>query len=176
MPFAAMAIGLLIAPCGAVAQIKSVSLKVEGLACPFCVYGVEKKLKQLPAITDVSVDLKSGAVRLAVGRDQSFSVNQIRDAVREAGFTLRDVRMTAVGTVIEEKDRLVFVVNGTKQPILVFEESASTGGQPKMLSEPTETALRQFMREKASIEVSGLVHEHAEGPLGMDIEHYEATK
>ena len=67
-------------------------LRVDGLACPYCAYGVEKKLTQLPGVEGVSFDLEKGEVRVKVAEDVTLSDTELSRLVSDAGFTLRGVR------------------------------------------------------------------------------------
>ncbi|WP_103028574.1 heavy-metal-associated domain-containing protein [Salinibacter altiplanensis] len=67
---------------------------VDGLACPFCAYGLEKKMKKLGGIQKMEVQLEKGRVLLAFKKDQALTKKQIRKAVTDAGFTARKVEFT----------------------------------------------------------------------------------
>ena len=62
---------------------------VDGVACPFCVYGIEKQLSKLEGIQRIDVDIKNGLVLVMMEDDSSLSEVSIRDAVKNAGFSLR---------------------------------------------------------------------------------------
>jgi copper chaperone CopZ len=62
-------------------------VKVKGLACPFCVYGLEKHLKKLPGTTEVKVSLGKGEATVTFSPDSNVTEEQVRKAVRDAGFT-----------------------------------------------------------------------------------------
>jgi len=38
------------------AQIRAVTVSVDGMACPFCAYGVEKKLKRVVGVESITID------------------------------------------------------------------------------------------------------------------------
>lgn len=94
------------------AAVKSLTLQVDGLACPFCAYGVEKKLKKIAEIEKLTIDIDAGqigitvkdGVRLAAsGQDDQAGaglVARIRKAVREGGFTPREIQATVEGEVL----------------------------------------------------------------------------
>ena len=63
-------------------------LGVKGLACPFCAYGIEKRLNKVDGVTAVQVDVGDGLVRVTLEEGKTFTEEQARQAVREAGFTL----------------------------------------------------------------------------------------
>ncbi len=65
------------------------SLKVDGLACPFCAYGIEKKLSAIDGVEKIDVDIKEGQVIVTMADGASLSEERARQAVTEAGFTLR---------------------------------------------------------------------------------------
>jgi mercuric ion binding protein len=64
-------------------------LKVDGLACPFCAYGIEKRLSALEGVERVEVDIKGGRVAVTLREGAQLTEPQARRAVAEAGFTLR---------------------------------------------------------------------------------------
>ncbi|MFQ5756349.1 MAG: heavy-metal-associated domain-containing protein [Acidiferrobacterales bacterium] len=65
------------------------SLQVDGLACPFCAYGIEKKLSAIDGVEKIDVDIKSGQVIVTMANGASLSEDRARQAVKDAGFTLR---------------------------------------------------------------------------------------
>jgi copper chaperone CopZ len=64
-------------------------VRVDGLACPFCAYGIEKQFSQLPGVTATDVDLASGVVVVHVRPGTHFDRAQIGTTVQQAGFTLK---------------------------------------------------------------------------------------
>ncbi len=62
---------------------------VDGLACPFCAYGVEKQLSRVSGVREVETDIAKGVVVLRVEPGASLDEGAVRDAVRKAGFTPR---------------------------------------------------------------------------------------
>lgn len=60
---------------------------VKGLACPFCVYGLEKHLRKLPGATAVQVNLGKGETTIELAADSKVTEEDIRKAIRNAGFT-----------------------------------------------------------------------------------------
>ncbi len=65
------------------------SLQVDGLACPFCAYGIEKKLSAIDGVDKIDVDIKEGQVIVTMADGASLSEERAGQAVTEAGFTLR---------------------------------------------------------------------------------------
>jgi len=94
----------------AMANVGHYEVRVDGLACPFCAYGLEKKLKKLPGVSRVDVDLESGRASFDVASDTVLMPGPVREAVREAGFTPRGISVRASGTVQGDGDDLRFDV------------------------------------------------------------------
>lgn len=69
----------------------SVTLKVDGMSCPFCAYGLEKRLREIPAVDTLIVRVSDGMVQIRVKEGQQLPDAELRDAVKRAGFTLREI-------------------------------------------------------------------------------------
>ncbi|GIE83460.1 heavy metal transport/detoxification protein [Actinoplanes philippinensis] len=59
---------------------------VTGMTCAHCVGSVDAEVRRLPGVTDVRVDLPSGAV--TVTSDQPLDDTAVAAAVDEAGYEL----------------------------------------------------------------------------------------
>ena len=73
---------------GAWAAAASYRLQVDGLACPFCAYGIEKKLTALEGVDKVETHLKEGAVIVTMADGAALDEATAKRAVEAAGFTL----------------------------------------------------------------------------------------
>ncbi|MCG8612545.1 MAG: cation transporter [Pseudomonadales bacterium] len=62
---------------------------VDGLACPFCAYGIEKQLQKLDGVQSVEVDVGKGNVVVTMKDDRQLRREQVEQAVKKAGFSLR---------------------------------------------------------------------------------------
>lgn len=62
---------------------------VEGMTCSHCVASVTEEVSALEGVESVSVDLQvGGASRIMVVSNHPVPVDQIRDAVTEAGYSM----------------------------------------------------------------------------------------
>ena len=67
----------------------TINIKIEGMTCSHCVASVTEEVSALDGVESVSVDLKvGGASRIMVVSHRPVPVDQVRDAVTEAGYTL----------------------------------------------------------------------------------------
>ncbi len=87
--FAVALLGLLALPAWAGEASNVYGLRVDGLACPFCAYGVEKKVGGLDGVEKVEIDIDGG--RVAVTMAEGFTLDEAaaKRAVDQAGFSLR---------------------------------------------------------------------------------------
>ena len=83
------------------AEIEQLTLRVDGLACPFCAYGLEKKITRLEGVSSYDVDMKEGKVYIGLEPKAEVEPEAIRKAVKEAGFTLRGIFWDAQEKKIE---------------------------------------------------------------------------
>ena len=72
-------------------------LFVDGLACPFCAYGVEKKVGGLDGVEKVEIEIEDGLVAVTLADGATLDEATARQAVDEAGFTLRKFRAPKKG-------------------------------------------------------------------------------
>jgi len=63
-------------------------LQVAGLACPFCAYGIEKKLNSIKGVEDIKVDVSSGMVIVTMAEGVRLTEDIVREKVKKAGFSL----------------------------------------------------------------------------------------
>ena len=86
---AMLLLGLLAVPAWAAQAGEVYKLYVDGLACPFCAYGVEKKVGGLDGVAKVDIDIDEGLVAVTMAEGSTLAEAAAKRAVDEAGFTLR---------------------------------------------------------------------------------------
>ncbi|VAW90732.1 hypothetical protein MNBD_GAMMA21-1810 [hydrothermal vent metagenome] len=85
---------LLLSP--AIAAGTHYEMRVDGLACPFCAFGIEKKLKALEGSSDISVDLDKGLVKVNMAEGQTLTEEQMTTLFNDSGFTYRSMKTTPI--------------------------------------------------------------------------------
>lgn len=84
-----IALSLVLIATGVLAAPASYRLRVDGLACPFCAYGIEKKLGALEGVQSVETNIKDGVVIVIMQDGATLDEATAKKAVKEAGFSLR---------------------------------------------------------------------------------------
>ena len=64
-----------------------IKIDVDGLSCPFCAYGLEKKLKKINTVSNIEIYLKEGIAVFSVSKNQKPTKDTLKKIVTDAGFT-----------------------------------------------------------------------------------------
>jgi len=163
------------------AEIEEAKLQVDGLACPFCAYGLEKKLKKVPGTSAYEIDLKKGEAVVRFDKKTALDFASFENAVREAGFTLRGIAIKATGKIVDLKEGLGFEVLESGQKFLLFKddqihEKYHAGEKIKPLSEKLEKELSTFKEKGILLRIEGMIHPHEALASGLLIKYYEEVK
>ncbi len=84
---AVFALALLL-PLSAFAAPSQYQLRVDGLACPFCAYGIEKELKRTEGVAGIAIDINAGIVTVTMTEGATMTEAKASQIVKDAGFTL----------------------------------------------------------------------------------------
>lgn len=96
----ALTVGLALMPRSASAQERQpapddaprqIHVTILGMSCPFCVYGVEQKLKKLEGVEDLEVVLETGIATVTMEEGADVSNEELDRRVREAGFEVAKI-------------------------------------------------------------------------------------
>ncbi len=77
---------------------RQVIVQVDGMSCPFCAYGLEKKLSKLEGVERIEISLEQGKAVLTLEEGASVTDEALEKAVGDAGFTLRKIERPGTGT------------------------------------------------------------------------------
>lgn len=69
----------------------NVMLRVDGMVCPFCAYGLEKRLEEVPSIDVVLIRVSDGVVQIRTKKDMELTDQALKEAVKKSGFTLTEI-------------------------------------------------------------------------------------
>lgn len=81
----------------ALAAGPSYQIEVAGLACPFCAYGIEKKLNAIDGVERVETNIKAGTVTVTMKDGARLDKATAEKAVKAAGFTLKGFKPAPAG-------------------------------------------------------------------------------
>ena len=76
------------------AECTHYEMRVDGLACPYCAYGIEKKLTAIDGVQGFDVDLDAGIVGVDVSDGVELEETEMKQLFTDAGFTYRSMTVT----------------------------------------------------------------------------------
>ena len=66
---------------------KYIKIEVDGLACPFCAYGIEKNLRSnIEGIKKLDINIEKGYVTFGFPKQTKLKDEKVREIVKDAGF------------------------------------------------------------------------------------------
>lgn len=68
-----------------------VEVHVDGMSCPFCAYGLEKRLRKIEGLDSLRIDLEGAMAVLYLADGARVTDEALRRAVRDAGFTAGEI-------------------------------------------------------------------------------------
>ena len=76
------------------------ALHVDGMACPYCAYGIEKKIKALDGVDTSSVEIKlnDGLVIFEADTPEPMDQALLKTLINDAGFTLRQFQVQPINS------------------------------------------------------------------------------
>ena len=87
-------------------ETAKVQVKLDGLVCTFCAYNLEKKLKRIEAVEDLKILVNAGLAEFKIKEGKSIDVDEIKKAVKDGGFTPREMLVTLKGKIEEFGGRM----------------------------------------------------------------------
>jgi copper chaperone CopZ len=71
-----------------------IKIWVDGMACPFCAYGLEKKIKKIDGADNLFVEINEGFISFSIKSDKIPSEEDLKKIVKEAGFFARKIEIS----------------------------------------------------------------------------------
>ncbi len=78
------------------------TIKVDGLGCPFCAYGLEKKFKEFEDIDDVNIEMETGVFTFTYPSEKPLSIEKVESQVDAAGYTAVSTKIVRADGSMEE--------------------------------------------------------------------------
>ena len=87
-------------------------VQVDGLGCPFCAYGLEKKFKEFKGIKKITIDIETGDFRFEYPAEEALSAQKVVAQVEKAGYTPNTWVITRADGQIERSEDSVLAAAG----------------------------------------------------------------
>lgn len=89
---------LALLPFASFAHADSYKMEVNGLACQHCADNLEKHLRTIDGVQSVQFDLEAKQVDVDFADGQSVEQEQLRQAVKDSGYTLVSLQQASAPT------------------------------------------------------------------------------
>ena len=167
----ALSLGLALQAGPVNAAFVSAELRVNGLSCPFCAFGIEKKLLAVDGVQAVEVYLDEGRLALTFEGDNQATVSDLEKAVEKAGFELSGLELTVRGRLIDgAKDGPLLIANTR----MSFRLAERRGEKTQPISARRLQRLRDSAGQGATILVTGVVGDWDEAQPTLALDSVEA--
>ncbi|MDT0606769.1 heavy-metal-associated domain-containing protein [Croceitalea rosinachiae] len=77
-------------------------VQVDGLGCPFCAYGLEKKFKEFKGIKNVKIDIETGDFSFKYPAEKALTMQAVEKQVEKAGYTPVTSKIERANGKVEE--------------------------------------------------------------------------
>ena len=72
---------------------KIIEIDVDGMTCPFCVYGLRGSLTELEGVKSCEISLESNKARIEMEDGQFADIDKIQKIIIDSGFTPGEVQV-----------------------------------------------------------------------------------
>lgn len=115
-----------------------------------CAHAVRVAIGKLPGVESVEVSLERGTTDVRLKRDNTVTLDQLRQAIKANGFNAGEAVVTAVGTLVEREGKPAFEVSGTRSVWMLTAD-------PEARAAYEDAAQRARARAAGTVELVGLV-------------------
>lgn len=65
-----------------------IKIEIKGMACPYCAFGMEKQLKKVSGVKNVTIELSEGLAYISTPKKQKPLKESLALIITNAGFTV----------------------------------------------------------------------------------------
>ncbi|WP_339628259.1 heavy-metal-associated domain-containing protein [uncultured Maribacter sp.] len=84
-------------------------VQVDGLGCPFCAYGLEKKFKEFKGIKNVKIDIETGDFSFSYPAEKGLTLTDVEKQVEKAGYTPITAKVERANGTVEESSAMTMM-------------------------------------------------------------------
>lgn len=106
------------------ATVDNFTVQVDGLGCPFCAYGLEKKFKEFKGIDGVNIEMETGVFTFTYPSHDGLTMEKVEKQVEAAGYTAVDVKVTRANGETQQLAKTTAVAEGAE----LTEETLTVSG------------------------------------------------
>jgi len=143
-------------------------VQVDGLGCPFCAYGLEKKFKEFKGIKKVKIDIETGDFSFHYPAEKSLTLEAVESQVVKAGYTPNDAKVTRADGTTESLDKDIAALDDTAELIKTSTFVAGNCGMCKARIDKAVQGIAGVAMAALNVDTKMLQVEFAEGQTSLD--------
>ncbi len=89
------------------AQISKAEIRATGLTCSMCSNAINKQLKALPEVADITTDLNTNTFTVTLNENTSITPQTFKQSVEKAGFFIGSLLLTSKTSSIKNEKYIV---------------------------------------------------------------------
>ncbi len=97
------------------------------MECASCASAVISRLQRMRGVEAVNPALDKGRIEVVLKSENTVRLDNIRDTVKNAGFTLGDTKVSVRGTAVKDGEQWQFRVEGSDQTLRLKTPLEATG-------------------------------------------------
>jgi copper chaperone CopZ len=145
-----MLIVLVLIPMQARAEMRRVRLSVAGMDCAICAHSLVIVMKKVEGVESVDVSLERASMDIQLRPGNRVTLGQLRQIVKNTGFTAKDASVTAIGTLVERGGKPGLDVTATNTVWLLAPDAKNTDAY--------DAASRRLdSKQNLVVEVAGII-------------------
>jgi len=83
-------------------EVDQITVQVDGLGCPFCAYGLEKKMQEMEGVKKFKIAMENGLTTFTYPAEKKITTDEIKAQVDKAGYTPMDIKIERADGTVEE--------------------------------------------------------------------------
>ena len=96
-------------------KVDQFKVQVDGLGCPFCAFGLEKKFKEFKGIKKVRIDIETGVFTFQYPSNKNLTLETVHKQVEKAGYTpITSEIIRANGAIETSKRKETIITKNSK--------------------------------------------------------------
>nr|WKN38598.1 heavy metal-associated domain-containing protein [Tunicatimonas sp. TK19036] len=134
----------------AAAQLIKVDQEVFGMDCAPCAYGLERGLKKMDGLEKVQVSLNEGKAYIDLALENTLTLQQIQESVKNNGFSARKAEVILQGELLRKGNGWQINVDDE-----VFRVAADTDNHITSSLKPGSIKLKGLIKDEEDNQLDG---------------------
>lgn len=88
----------------------AITIQVDGMGCPFCAYGLEKKIDEMDGVNRFKIQMESGETTFTFPASDSLTIEQLVEKVNQSGYTPGKAKIVRADGRVEHFEKVEEII------------------------------------------------------------------